>query len=68
MNDPAPSPHPPTKSEIESALVVEIRAQMADPNITPEWYETLKAKLFDSVAGLTPNELSTMADEFEVLR
>jgi len=30
--------------------------------------ETLKAKLFDSVAGLTPNELSTMADEFEVLR
>lgn len=38
---PAPS-HPPTKSEIESALVVEIRAQMADPNITPEWHQSLK--------------------------
>jgi hypothetical protein len=45
MSDPAPPPHPPTKSEIESALVVEIRAQMADPNITPEWYESLKGLL-----------------------
>lgn len=41
----APPPHPPTKSEIESALVVEIRAQMADPNITPEWYESLRKLL-----------------------
>jgi len=42
MSDPTPPSHPPTKSEIESALVVEIRAQMADPNITPEAYESLK--------------------------
>jgi hypothetical protein len=37
-----PPPHSPTKNEIESALVAEIRAQMAEPSITPKWYETLK--------------------------
>jgi hypothetical protein len=42
MSDSIPPPHPPTKPEIESALVVVIREQMADPNITPAAYESLK--------------------------
>ena len=42
MTEPTPSPNSPTKTEIESALVVEIRSRMADPNITPEAYESLK--------------------------
>lgn len=45
MSDPTPPSHPPTKSEIESALVVVIREMMADPNVTPESYESLKALL-----------------------
>ena len=43
MSSPTQPPaQPPTKTEIESALVVEIRAQMADPNITPARYASLK--------------------------